>query len=55
MHKDIPRELPQKMGGGGNIKRADALAASALLLNQLKCLAGKYLRSQIRPQGQHLG
>lgn len=55
MHKDIPRELPQKMGGGGNIKRADALAASALLLNQLKCLAGKYLRSQIHLQGQHLG
>ena len=55
MHKDIPRELPQKMGGGGNIKRADAASASALLLDKIKCLAGKYLRSQIRPQGQRLG
>ena len=55
MYKGISRELPQKMGGSGNIKRADAIAASALLLGQVKRLAEKYLRSQFHPQGQRLG
>lgn len=53
MYKDIPCKLPQKMGGGENIKIADVTTASAILLDRVKCLAEKYLHSRFHPQGQH--